>query len=248
MSDTLERVRFRGQPLAHPQSIVVAERARFTVLTPCLLRLEWSETGQWEDRSSYAFPDRYNPQPPKFNAALQEDELAINSGPLLLRYRHPGERFSADNLSIEFKVAGSRQVWRPGLANPGNLRGTRRTLDWCAGDAALDAGLLSRDGWALVDDSRAIRFSTEEGWPQPAPDHELQDWYFFGYGHDYEQALADYTRFGGPIPLIPRFVLGAWWSRYWAYSAQDLKNLVRGFERHGLPLDVLVIDMDWHTP
>ena len=82
----------------------------------------------------------------------------------------------------------------------------------------------------------------------PRPEHALQDWYFFGYGHDYPGALAEYMRFGGKIPLIPRFVLGAWWSRYWAYSTQDMKDIVAGFEQHDLPLDVFVIDMDWHLP
>ncbi len=80
------------------------------------------------------------------------------------------------------------------------------------------------------------------------PEHAQQDWYFFGYGHDYAGALAEYMRFGGKIPLIPRFVLGAWWSRYWAYSTQDMKDIVAGFEQHGLPLDVFIIDMDWHLP
>ncbi|MEA3339064.1 MAG: glycoside hydrolase family 31 protein, partial [Chloroflexota bacterium] len=97
------------------------------------------------------------------------------------------------------------------------------------------------------DDSGNVLFG-DDGWVAPRPDREAQDWYFFGYGHDYKAALSDYVRFGGRAPLIPRFVLGAWWSRYWAYSAQDLKDLVRDFERHDLPLDVLVVDMDWHTP
>ena len=69
-------------------------------------------------------------------------------------------------------------------------------------------------------------FDPDDGWVAPRPEHDLQDWYFFGYGHDYKACLADYRRFGGAIPLIPRFVLGAWWSRYWAYSDQDLKDLV----------------------
>src|SRR5262249_30085560 len=43
-------------------------------------------------------------------------------------------------------------------------------------------------------------------------------------------------------------VLGCWWSRFWAYSADDLKQLVKDFEAHDIPLDVLVVDMDWHTP
>ena len=72
------------------------------------------------------------------------------------------------------------------------------------------------------------------------------DWYFFGYGHDYRKALGDYVRVAGRIPLPPRFAFGAWWSRYWAYSDQELDELVRGFRENDTPLDVLVIDMDWH--
>ncbi|MBO0746522.1 MAG: hypothetical protein J2P43_16000, partial [Candidatus Dormibacteraeota bacterium] len=56
------------------------------------------------------------------------------------------------------------------------------------------------------------------------------------------------TRFGGTIPMPPRWVLGPWWSRYWAYRDRDLQALVEEFRSRGFPLDVLVIDMDWHTP
>ncbi len=248
MSDLFERIRFRGNPVANPDSVVVSGRARFTILTPRLIRLEWSETGEFEDRGTYAFPTRYSSSPPRFATRVDGDVLAIDTGALVLRYGQGSGRFIADNLSIAFELDGQRQVWVPGMSDPSNLRGTRRTLDECEGDAALDEGILSRAGWALFDDSRSVVFNLDDGWVAPRPDHEVQDWYFFGYGHEYKEALAEYTRFGGAIPLIPRFVLGAWWSRYWAYSAQDLQDLVRDFERHDLPLDVLVIDMDWHTP
>ena len=61
-----------------------------------------------------------------------------------------------------------------------------------------------------------------------------------------QQALGDFVRVAGRIPLPPRFAFGAWWSRYWAYSDQELDELVRGFHENDVPLDVLVIDMDWH--
>lgn len=246
--DLFERIRFRGNPVAHPNSIVLSGNARFTVLTPRLIRLEWSEAGEHEDRGTYAFPTRRAPTPPALNVRLERGDLVIDTGALILHYAQDGGRFSAENLSIAFELAGERQVWVSGTPDRSNLRGTRRTLDGCEGDAALDQGILSRAGWALFDDSRSVVFGAEDGWVAPRPDHELVDWYFFGYGHDYKGALAEYTRFGGPIPLIPRFVLGAWWSRYWAYSEQDLKDLVGEFEQHDVPLDVLVIDMDWHTP
>jgi alpha-glucosidase (family GH31 glycosyl hydrolase) len=30
--------------------------------------------------------------------------------------------------------------------------------------------------------------------------------------------LQDYCKISGNIPLIPRWILGNWWSRYWAYT------------------------------
>ncbi len=78
------------------------------------------------------------------------------------------------------------------------------------------------------------------------PAGDRQDWYFFGYGHDYRKALGDYVRVAGRIPLPPRFAFGAWWSRYWAYSDQEIEEIIRGFHENDVPLDVFVIDMDWH--
>ena len=247
-SSLLERVRFGGSPVANPQSVIVSGHARFTVLTPRLVRLEWSETGEFEDRGTYAFPTRFTSAPPRYTTRLDGEGLTIDTGALALHYLQGSGRFTTDNLSITFALNGEPCTWVPGMPDPSNLRGTRRTLDECEGDASLEQGILSRAGWALFDDSRSVVFNAGDGWVAPRPSHELQDWYFFGYGHDYKGALGEYTRFGGPIPLIPRFVLGAWWSRYWAYSAHDLKDLVRDFERYDLPLDVLVVDMDWHTP
>jgi alpha-glucosidase len=79
------------------------------------------------------------------------------------------------------------------------------------------------------------------------PAGQRQDWYFFAYGHDYRRALGDFVRVAGRIPLPPRFAFGAWWSRYWAYTDEELEELVHGFRENDTPLDVFVIDMDWHT-
>ena len=150
---------------------------------------------------------------------------------------------------IRFELDGERVEWTPGTINLGNLRGTRRTLDQCAEAARLEEGLLSVIRWALHDDSGSVVWDTDRLWVETRPEDQVQDWYFFGYGHDYKAALAEYAQFGGAIPLIPRcYVLGGWWSRYWRYSAEDLKQLVRDFEAHDVPLDVLVLDMFWHTP
>ena len=66
------------------------------------------------------------------------------------------------------------------------------------------------------------------------------------YGHNYKKALRDFTVFSGRVPLPPRYAFGYWWSRYWCYTDNELRRLVDNFDTYSIPLDVLVVDMDWH--
>ena len=245
-------------PVADPRAIVVFEHARFTVLTPQLIRMEWAADGKFENHPSFVFLNRRLPVP-QFTHAEDGGQLTIRTGALTLTYRGGG-KFTADNLAITLTVDGRPVTWHPGMPDTGNLQGTTRTLDGALGDKTkepIEPGLLSRDGWTVVDDSTRPLFDSDNftfaqgekspwPWVMLRPAGDRQDWYFFGYGHDYKQALHDFVTVAGRIPLPPRFAFGAWWSRYWAYSDQELDDLVRGFHENDVPLDVLVIDMDWH--
>lgn len=249
-------------PVADPQAIVIAGKARFTVLTPQLIRMEWAQDGRFVDDPSLIFLNRRLPVP-QFEKKVSAREVTLRTADLQLEY-HPGagaeQGFTADNLSIALRVEGKRVVWHPGMAATGNLLGTTRTLDGARGAEHLrepmGQGLISRDGWAVVDDSGPLfdgtNFDMTQGdvstqpWVKQRPGGMRTDEYFFGYGHEYKRALGDYVRVAGRIPLPPRFAFGAWWSRYWAYSDQELRELVDGFHQDSVPLDVFVIDMDWH--
>jgi len=240
-------VGLHGEPVAELEAVVVHGESRFTVLSPRLLRIEWAAGGAFDDRPTYAFPTRRGPRP-AFHLSVSGDELIIDTGALRLRRVGLVGPHTAESLSVELPLNGAPVRWQPGLADPLNLRGARRTLDGCHGEAALDPGLLSRSGWSLHDDSAVVRFDPASGWVQARPAGPLQDWYFFGYGHDFKAALAEYACFGGAVPMIPRWALGAWWSRYWPYSEQEIRRLVAAFAEHDFPLDIFVIDMDWHLP
>jgi alpha-glucosidase (family GH31 glycosyl hydrolase) len=255
-----------GSPVADPKAVVTLEHARFTILTSRLIRTEWAADGKFEDHASFVFLNRNLPVP-KFNEIVFTNEgtpsLTIDTGDLKLTYtanaRDEG-RFTADNLRVTFTMNGKPVNWKPGTPDTGNLEGTTRTLDGALGGKTsepMDPGLVSRDGWTVVDDSMRPLFDSSDftfskgersewPWVMLRPAGERQDWYFFGYGHDYKQALGDFVRVAGRIPLPPRFAFGAWWSRYWDYSDQELDDLVTGFRQNGVPLDVLVIDMGWH--
>ena len=231
----------KWNPAADPKAVVVEGNARFTVLTPRLIRMEWVADGRFEDHASLVFVNRHLPVPP-FTTTHEDGWLVLRTASGTIRYKPTGE-FTKDNLRAEF---GSI-TWTPGMEEKGNLGGTIRTLDGVKGSTSLGTGLISRDGWVVVDDSdRPLFDDSDWPWVMQRPAGKRQDFYLFAYGHDYKQALHDYTLVAGKIPLPPRFVFGAWWSRYWAYTDTEFEELVRGFQEHDIPLDVLVIDMDWH--
>jgi alpha-glucosidase len=253
-----------NEPVADAHATVVFQRARFTVLTPELIRMEWAADGHFEDHASLVFINRRLPVP-RFEKSISDDKqkLTLKTKALTLVYApgsSPDGRFTPENLTIGLSSGENLTVWRPGMQDPENLMGTTRTLDGATGDKTrepIEQGLVSRSGWALVDDSTrplfdSADFSFKEGerspwpWVIERPAGERQDWYFFGYGHDYRKALGDYVRVAGRIPLPPRFAFGTWWSRYWAYSDQEIQEIVKGFHENSTPLDVFVIDMDWH--
>ncbi len=230
------------QPEAQPQAAVSRPPARFTVLTPRLLRLEHSPQGTFEDRASQVFWIRHQPVP-HFDVIESPSRLEISTDALHLRYTPSAQGFAPDTLSIELKESGT--IWRYGDRGTGNLRGTARTLDMAEGPIRLEPGLVSRSGWAVVDDSASLLLDGA-GWLQPRTDPDGVDLYFFGYGHDYAGCLQDFFRVAGAVPLVPRWVLGNWWSRYWEYSQGELLALMDEFKTRGLPLSVCIVDMDWH--
>ena len=233
-------------PVANKKAVVRAGQARFTVLFPEMIRMEWSPDGKFEDRASLAFIDRRQPVP-KFSVQIKDEWVIIKTSKLRLRYNKSLGRFSPKSLQVEVLVNGKPVVWKPGMPNKGNLFGTTRTLDTVSGSTPLEPGLISRDGWVLVDDSHTPLFTNSSPpWVTARPKNRAVDWYFFGYGHNYKKALSDFTKVAGKIPMPPKFAFGLWWSRYWAYTDQELEELVREFQNHTIPLDVLVVDMDWH--
>jgi alpha-glucosidase (family GH31 glycosyl hydrolase) len=248
-------------PIADSKAVVTIGKARFTVLTPEMIRMEWVDDGKFEDHASFVFVNRHLPVP-RFDKQVSGSKLSLRTSALTLAYDGSSAegKFTPDDLSIELTVDGKQVTWRPGMQDTENLQGTTRTLDGALGGKTaepMEQGLISRSGWVVVDDSKrplfdSDNFSFKEGekspwpWVMERPTGDRQDWYFFGYGHEYKKALGDFVKVGGRIPLPPRFAFGTWWSRYWDYSDQEIEEIIHGFRQNSTPLDVFVIDMGWH--
>ncbi len=242
--------------VADPKAVVVQGNARFTILTPRVIRMEWSEDGKFEDRASLTFVNRKLPVP-KFTKSEKEGWIEIATDELKLRYKTDSGMFTPSNLQVEFNLGSEHKIWKFGDENKGNLLGTRRTLDGTDGEYSnpkdpstklkLEEGIISRDGWYMVDDSQKPLFDNSDWpWVTARPDKKYQDLYFFGYGYNYKQAMKDFTETAGKIALPPKFIFGYWYSRYWPYTQKEVMEIENTFESLNIPLDVFVIDMDWH--
>ena len=251
-------------PQASPEAVVTSGRARFTVLTPQMIRIQWSTRQNFEDRATFAVVNRNLPVP-SFTTREEDGYLYIQTEALTLRYK-VGSTISPlmkspNNLSITMPLNGHDVVWYPGKEDALNLKGTRRTLDGGSGDnyrPDMEDGIISRAGWAVIDESPRTKrgdgsttFAFDgqvDGidWLAEPADKNAYDWYFMGYGHDYKNAIGDYIKIAGRQPMPPLYALGYWYSKYQRYSQQDFLNLANEIRRNNIPIDVMIMDMDWH--
>ena len=251
-------------PQANPEAIVTSGKARFTVLTPRMIRIQYSSSSHFEDRATFAVINRKLPVP-NFTTREEDGYLYIETEALRLRYKKNAMISpilkSPNNLNITFKLNGREVIWYPGKEDALNLKGTRRTLDGGSGDnyrADLEDGIISRAGWAIIDESPNTKrgdgsttFAFDKmvdgvDWLAKPVDQNAIDWYFMGYGHDYKDAIGDYIKIAGRQPLPPLYALGYWYSKYQAYTQKDFTSLVYDMKQNDIPLDVMIFDMDWH--
>ena len=238
----------RGRNIAYNDGQV-----RFTVISDGMLRLEYAPDGKWVDLPTFVASEREYPTT-KFD--LKEGEyIEITTPKLKLKYLKGSGPFTAQNLSITSTSGDLPYSWNPGMKQKHNLKGTARTLDAFDGDTHqaghkidLGEGILARDGWTLIDNSKGLIFETpaKEWFAKRNSTQGAQDWYFLGYGTQYKDALRDFSLLSGKIPLPPLYAFGYWWSRYWSYSDAEMQDLVHNFEKNRIPIDVMVVDMDWH--
>lgn len=238
--EELYRIKTEGH--AEDTAIIQGEKYRFTVLTEEMIRLEYCEDGKFEDRATQCVIDRKF-KVPEYQVIENEESLEIITDKIHLVYNK--QKFTDYGLSVQVRgnISLYHSIWHFG-EEATDLRGTARTLDEADGAIELEHGIISRFGYGILDDSRSLVI-TEDGWVEPRKE-DCIDIYFLGYGHEYEHCLKDYYHLTGKTPLLPRYALGNWWSRFYRYNDQEYKALMTRFEKEEIPFSVSVIDMDWH--
>ncbi|NLX12713.1 MAG: hypothetical protein GXY44_03550 [Phycisphaerales bacterium] len=224
------------------------------------LEIVWLRDGQarrWRpgqmDRENLGGPfpslDLYSDQLPVTEPSAYDPLKGFNAqmiGPLDLKealrraLRKPLRRRTVDHEAFsEFRrlIEGRRPQYLP--CWPREVLKTLRRL------RHTPPGLLSRSGMTLfLDDS--LPWNDAHDWIEPRADRRPQIFYAVYYDGDFKRGLGLLADLLGPIPLIPPWLLGTWFSCYRTMGERSYHQLADGFRRHDLPLDVVVVDTDWH--
>ena len=251
---------------ARPECVVIGDKWRFSVLTDRMIRMEYSEAGEFVDAQTQMVLNRKFPVP-EFSVEDKGDTLQIATKYLLLTYDK--KPFSSAGLQIQmmgnpwlFKTS----TWFYGdeaLLQRDNLGGSASTLDNAVGDTyyvdkgdetkpwgepgekvPICSGLLSKAGFSVIDDTKSLIFE-ENGWVAPAPKGHT-DVYFLCYGREYLETLNVFFTLSGATPMLPRYALGNWWSRYYSYTQDEYMALLDRFRDEQIPIAVGILDMGWH--
>ncbi|MCG0592208.1 alpha-xylosidase [Lactiplantibacillus plantarum] len=226
-------------------NVILQDAVRFTILTTCLVRIEYSKDGNFEDRNTQMVQNRHFTQPPfEIFENRQGHVLEIRTTGFHLYY--DGGALSSGSLYIDAANSYGTHYsrWYYGEPTKNNLKGTARTLDRADGAIPLPDGLMSKDGFSVLDDSQSFILENGEFSVRQSKETDL---YYFSYGRDYRKTLQVYYQLTGFPPMVPRYALGNWWSRFYPYTQSEYLALMKEFDRCQIPIAVSVFDMNWHT-
>lgn len=221
------------------ENIFLFGNARFTVITENLIRCEYAKDKNFAEAPTlFAVNRQYNGC--EISSEINGNTITISTCAIKVTYIDDGELFSKD--SLKFEVFGTRFCY--GDKNKENLGGTLSTLDGVSKHVPVSDGLLSKDGWFIIDDTNNAQIV--DGWVKQKIVYGTKDFYVFGYGKDYKQALKTLAYISGKVALPRKYVFGSWYSRWWPYTDEEVEKIVDDYDRNDFPLDIMVIDMDWH--
>ncbi|MCM1477417.1 MAG: DUF5110 domain-containing protein [Bacteroides sp.] len=227
---------------------LVFGRNRLSIITPTLLRLEHSRDSNFIDEPTIFAYDRSS----MLDTAqitvteLPNNWVEITTPALRIRYHNDGFPFSTANLNVFYTHNGKEKKFTNRFITKNNLGGPIETLDRVTAEIPMNDGILSKDGWYMIDDGQSDLLVN--GWIQPRNTaNHIQDQYCFIYGNDFRAALSSLGAISGRVPMTRKYIHGVWYCRYWDYTADEFLDIVRGYDENDFPLDNIVFDMGWHT-
>ncbi len=222
---------------ANPAAIIKGNNYRFTILTERLIRIEYSKSGMFIDTPTQLVLCRNFPVP-KFDVTQDSKYLEITTKYFHLAYTKESPITAS---SLRVSLVGTESMWYYGHPEVKTYNGALITLE---GKEKYQKGIYSIEGFSSIDDSSSLLI--DQFGNLLSKRNESLDIYLFMYNEDFDFALKDYYALTGKPQLLPRYALGNWWSKNYAYNETSLRKLFNRFDKEQIPISILLMDNDWH--
>lgn len=216
---------------ANDDQIFIGHGLRITFITSRLIRVEKADS--FTDLASYTVWNR-NFESGEMKVSKQGKNVTVETNCAVFTIKN------SKPYSVYFKDTKNTEIF----SKQKNLKGTCRTLDMTFGKVPLENGFITEGGAYLLNDSTSMLLDGD-GHFVPRKEGAV-DYYAFAYGKNPRETIRAFYKISSPTPLIPRFALGVWWSRYHAYTQKEYLDLMARFRAENIPLTVATVDMDWH--
>lgn len=233
--------------IAIKDNVIIGKKYRISILTERLIRLEYSESGKFEDRPTERVIFR---KFPKVNYTVTQSETLIQIVAKYFTIDYVKEKsFVGSKVTpgstLKITLNNSDRVWYYNHPEARNYGTINYSLDNFKGKLKLSKGLYSTDGFAYIDDSNSLVLN-DNGTFSSRSNKEM-DLYVFMYKKDLGLCLKDYYTLTGYPQLIPRYSLGNWWYKDTKYSNEDINYMVNKFREEDIPLSVFMLGNKWHS-
>lgn len=210
------------------------------VLSPTLVRLEVMGRRGFEDRATFHIAGREGW--PGDTVIRSQVDGAVALACTNFTVNIPSRAKSLEGVTVKDK--GGSLLWEY-TELPGNKIALPAFGEEAAAFAIADTPRIIPAAWGFSPQPKNNwRHRMSNGWDLR---NDAPDMYVFLPGGDHRQLRADFVQLTGRTEMLPLAALGAWDSRYYAYTQESAMAQLGGYHGRNLPLDVLVIDTDWRV-
>lgn len=206
---------------------IISGNVRVQFLSENIIRIEYGEKGKFCNDNTFFIPNKSN-YDTKVTYALKNGAIVFGEYELYV----PENAKSLAGVCL-YKNGNKVYTYKK-LANSGELPSLYKTPEVFA--ISDTPRIIIPEGGYSVD--RKGEYKIEEN---------VQDVYLLLCKKDAKFLRKLYVELTGKPELVRLSVLGGWNSKYYAYTEEEAKQLILDYEKHNVPLDVMVIDTDWRS-
>jgi len=252
------------QPRNGVVSYIISGRYRIQIFSESFFRVEYSGAGVFDEEYPLVTgggegeeeePAFHSCHDDKSEAEIPHSLHTNKIFSIKTKYFHleilpDGKPLDIGNFRVKiFHSLNGDVVFEPGVEDKENLGGAYLDLyKYPAGKIweNFTPGLISPNGYFVWRNHCEFLKDKSNGWIKKRADSsDFQDWFIFAYGSDYKRAFGDFIAVFGRIPMIPRWALGYWYSRWHKFHDYEIIETIKKFRSLGISPDVFVIDTDW---